>query len=850
MCQHHALSAAPFASPSARAHHAPDLRLLPVHLRLDLIFDLPGRSVSGTATHRIRSRGGGARTLVLDAVDLRIEGVVAEGDRPLRWDHDGERLSITLESAPRSGEEIVLTVRYAVSQPTTGLMFSVPDAEAPDRPTFVASDHETERARHWIPCIDHPSVRTSLDILLRVDEGLTALANGALVADEALPDGKHLWHWRLDEPCPSYILCVAIGRFRRLDQRTHTAFGKSVPVACFASESHGEDVLQRTFGPTTEMLDWMTQKLGTAFPFPKYYQFAVPAIGGAMENISLVSWDDQALLDERLEPDRRLRMDVVNVHEMAHSWFGDHIVVHDFAHVWLKESWASYMESHWVADHLGEDERAFYLWEERRDYFGEAADRYVRPIVTRQFDSSWDMYDQHLYPGGATRLHMLQQLLGPECFWSAVRRYVAEFGGRTVETDDFRRVLEAESGRSLTAFFDHWFHRPGFPKVNLEVSWREEEGRLDVVATQKQVDESKGIGLFPLDIPFAVEVAEGQWERRSLVLSGATATLRWTLERRPLAVVPDPDGDLVVLWEGGAPDDMLRRALGHASVTGRLWAARTLGEKGRVPHLRALRDAMGIEPFRGVRIEIVRALARSAHNDAVAALAAALGSERDPSVLLALATACAGRRDPRLRAAILVLLDGPPLTWLVDGALWKALGAQRVAEDQERFAAALRGDAGWWGHRRRGLVSALGEMRSAWARERLQAIVLDRNEKRQVRLLALDALGTHGRGLVEGERIPLAEAVMSVLADSDYGTRQAAARALHSMGHRDAARAIESMLPTLAEQDRPRLRKAVAGLRASGAAPSVEKWERRIEELEGRVRELEEGRGREAPSPR
>ena len=53
------------------------------------------------------------------------------------------------------------------------------------------------------------------------------------------------------------------------------------------------------------------------------------------------------------------------------------------------------------------------------------------------------MYDRHLYPGGAARLHTLRGELGDEAFWSGVQRYVKRYAGQVVETDDFRRELEA-----------------------------------------------------------------------------------------------------------------------------------------------------------------------------------------------------------------------------------------------------------------------------------------------------------------------------------------------------------------------------------------------------------------------
>ena len=34
-------------------------------------------------------------------------------------------------------------------------------------------------------------------------------------------------------------------------------------------------------------------------------------------------------------------------------------------------------------------------------YIAEADGQYLRPIVTRHYNSSWDLFDNHLYPGGA-----------------------------------------------------------------------------------------------------------------------------------------------------------------------------------------------------------------------------------------------------------------------------------------------------------------------------------------------------------------------------------------------------------------------------------------------------------------
>ena len=118
------------------------------------------------------------------------------------------------------------------------------------------------------------------------------------------------------------------------------------------------------------------------------------------------------------------------------------------------------------------DELAYRLHEQLIAYQAEADGHYARPIVTRTFDSSWDMFDRHLYPGGSVRLHMLRKRLGDDDFWAGVTRYLERHGGGVAETDDFRRALEETSGQTLTRFFDQWLHSPGYPKLKVATKWQ------------------------------------------------------------------------------------------------------------------------------------------------------------------------------------------------------------------------------------------------------------------------------------------------------------------------------------------------------------------------------------------
>ncbi|MEE2829922.1 MAG: M1 family aminopeptidase, partial [Myxococcota bacterium] len=803
---------------------------------IDLAFDLEAREAAGTVTITVQARTSGEQDLELDALDFLDLAVVDADDQVLDWEYDGSKLRVRWSQAPEPGEQRRVAITYRVADPVTGMLFSWPDEHQPDRPRFLVTDHETERARYWLPCIDHPSVRTTLDFHLRAGAEYTILANGAELGCEDHEDGTKTVHWKLDHPCSSYLVCLAVGDFLRVEGGEHAG----VPIAFFTTPNFSPADLERSFAPTRSMLEWMTAKLDAPFPFPKYFQLALPGIGGAMENISLVTWDDKFVADEGFHGERGWLIDIINLHEMAHSYFGDAVVARDFAHVWLKESWATYMESCWLEDTQGEEALHWQLSEESLAYRREADGRYVRPIVTREFDASWDMYDQHLYPGGAFRLHMLRQALGDEDFWGGVQDYVRAFSGEVVETADFRRSLEARSGRSLAQFFDQWIHSPGYPRLKARFSYDSDRKEAVLKVEQTQVDSKKGVGLFVVQVEVDFETADGEWVHSCLELSEAKQALVMPLEKRPRQILIDPRGKLLHSLEfehGRQP--LVRSILEAPTVPGRIQAARSLGTQALRQSVDALIGAYASEQHWGVRIEIIRSLASVGSQAACEGLAALLPSESDPRVFGELAKACGKYRDPVIASALVAWLDEDRLGPMARGEALASLGRQRGEEQIERLKAEAEAE-GWWGWARRGALTGLGQTRTDDARQYLATRVAPAADLLQVRIAAVEALAEAGRWQERGARQETLELLEVLSRDPEYDLRRAVSRGLRRLGMSGAVPVLESLARSLAAQDRPQIQRSVRALRrqlkAGGTVPALRK---QVEELTEALRKVQ-----------
>lgn len=804
-----------------------------MHLTLHVSVDLPARALAVALGMRVKARAAGVHSMRLDAIDLKeLRSPISRGP----FAYDGRQITLAWDEPFAADEERELELEYRVEQPLSGVIFSAPSPDDPDAPTFAVTDNETERARYWLATLDHPSVRPSLDIHLRVDARFTALANGAKLGEQLHDDGTKTVSYEQTLGCPSYLTCFAVGDFVCAEGGEHDG----VPIAAFVPRPFEAEHAARTFGPTREMLAFMTRRLGVPYPFAKYFQFAATGIGGAMENISVVSWDDRFVLDATLETEERELVDVINVHEMAHSWFGDRVVCRDFAHSWLKEGWATYMESCWLEARGGRDALDVALWNFSDIYFAEVDERYARPIVTRKYDSSFDLFDGHLYPGAALRLHMLRKRVGEEPFWAAVRDYLTSYAGRLVETDDFRRALEARSGHSLEQFFEQWFETPGFP--DLEVSFRHDsvarEGTFEIV--QKQANEKTSEGVFAFELELRYGSATAPVTKRVSVSRRRTLVVV-ALEAAPEVLRIDPEGSVAhrLDFDPGAP--VLLRQLVASDARGRIQAGALLVRHAGRRGTEAIRGAFETERVWGVRVKWAEALGRASSEAALEALLALGETHADPRSLAALMRALGKYRDARVGGVLERRLE-TGLPYRAAEAALEGLGAQREQAPLERLLAAAR-TPGFGGFIQSGALRALGASRRVDALEPLLDALRPGRVPSRVRHAAAEGLGALAATLSDRPRERAIEALVDALREPHARLQMAAAQALGRARARGASTALEALARELPQQDASRVRRVLRELQGTGGdsarAEELDQLHERLRKLSAKVEDLE-----------
>ena len=129
--------------------------------------------------------------------------------------------------------------------------------------THLFSQGEAVEARHWYPSMDSPNQRFTSEITCHVPEGMTAVSNGKLVSEtKDAATGLTAIHWSQDKPHANYLISLAAGNLKRLEDRY-----KELPLAFYTPASEIA-YASNSFRDTKDMLGFFEEEIGVLIPGP------------------------------------------------------------------------------------------------------------------------------------------------------------------------------------------------------------------------------------------------------------------------------------------------------------------------------------------------------------------------------------------------------------------------------------------------------------------------------------------------------------------------------------------------------------------------------------------------------
>ncbi|HEY9768090.1 MAG TPA: M1 family metallopeptidase [Coleofasciculaceae cyanobacterium] len=825
-----------FELPGAKPHYNPDRPGQVEHIFLNLILDIPNQSFKGTCTTTIAPVRPGIEQLTMDAVDLTIESVLVDGVSQ-QFDYDGEQIEIHLQQ-PSSTEAIKVEIAYSVDHPQRGLYFIQPTADYPDKPTQVWTQGEDEDSRFWFPCFDYPGQLATSQIRVQVPAGFKAISNGELINTETVNNGV-VYHWSQQQVHPTYLMTLAVGDFAEIADRWQ---GK--PITYYVEKGREADA-KRSMGKTPRMVEFLSTKYGYDYPYPKYAQVCVDDfIFGGMENTSTTLLTDRCLLDERAAVDN-MRTESLVLHELAHQWFGDLVVIKHWSHAWIKEGMASYAEVFWTEEEYGKDDAAYYLLNEARTYITEDSSRYRRPIVTNIYREAIELYDRHLYEKGACVYHMIRAILGNELFDKAIQTFVQDNAHNTVETVDLLRAIDKATGYNLMFLFDQYVFRGGHPDYKVAYSWEVDSKLAKLSVTQKQAKDSDSKELFDLKIP----VAFGYISEESDDLSWKTFTLRihqpeqsfyFPLEKKADFISFDVDNNFLKTVTLQYPVAELKKQLKYdPDPISRIYAAGALAKKGGLEVITALGKSLADDPFWGVRVEVAKKLGNIKLNQAMEALKAGLKDE-DARVRRAVIDALSNFKIAASYDTIALCLQQGDLSYYTEAAAARSLGGMvsgNLKEKQPEAIALLKTileqRAGWNEVVRGGAIAGLSKMKTSPDAVDIILAYTKPGVPQALRLTSIRCLGTISTGQTPEKLGEILEQLEAIALESFFLTQVAVVGALEQMQTSQAINILDELAAQTPDgRVRRRAEEAVTKVQKNlGADKAVQELRQEIDRL-------------------
>jgi aminopeptidase N len=440
---------------------------------------------------------------------------------------------IRIPRASLVGDSFSVAIRYG-GEPKDGLIIRT---DSSGRWTGFG-DNWPNRARNWIPSIDHPSDKATVTWIVRAPMVRKVVANGMLMEETPLPtrageSPRTLTRWRESRPISPYLMVIAVAPLVYYDLGRDGCgvgeFDNCVRQSVYVFPEV-RDYLPGPFTHAAPIVRFFSELIAP-FPYEKLAHLQSSTRYGGMENAGAIFYSDNAFK-------RRSMRSGLIAHETAHQWFGDAVTEREWSHVWLSEGFATYFAQLYVEHSEGDS--AFRDEMRRiRETVIKAPEVASRPVIDTTQTVLMQLLNRNSYEKGGFTLHMLRSLVGDSAFFRGLRSYYLGHRHSTALSGDLQQALEGSSGRSLGWFFDQWLRRPGW--AELTTSWTYDAAQKRVVAT---IAQGTRFGAYRFPLTVAITDGSGR-ERRATIEVPATASstivVPLDVDAAPRGVVFDPD---------------------------------------------------------------------------------------------------------------------------------------------------------------------------------------------------------------------------------------------------------------------------------------------------------------------
>lgn len=495
-----------------------------LHYKFQVILNDQNDTIYGRADITLRfTEDAASFSLDLAPQNNKGKGMIVDAIGSIKeipFTRAGNKINIPLAEPVKKNDTAVFAIFYH-GIPSDGLIIS--KTKYGQRSFFA--DNWPNRGHNWIPCVDDPSDKASVEFIITAPQHYQVVANGILVEETNLPDNKKLTHWKEDVPIATKVMVIGVADFA---VGLAGMVDNCIPVYSWIYPQDRDKGFY-DYEQAMEILPFFIKNVGP-YGYKKLANVQSKTMFGGLENASTIFYAESSVKGTR-------KSESLMTHEIAHQWFGNMATEKSFAHLWLSEGFATYFTILYFEKKYGKDTAAAMLQEDRDQViaFTKKSDR---PVVDTDADYM-KLLNANSYQKGSWVLHMLRRELGDSVFLKSIKTYYATYAGKNADTKDLQQVFEKISGKNLSTFFQQWLYTPGIPKLDISWNYLAKEKKLSLTIKQLQKTPFE----FPLEIQ--LKNASGDYSTKTINISKQEETIYIPVKEKPIKLILDPKTSLL-----------------------------------------------------------------------------------------------------------------------------------------------------------------------------------------------------------------------------------------------------------------------------------------------------------------
>jgi hypothetical protein len=491
------------------------------------IGNTSNKLISGNTQIRVAPKINNRTYVRFDLLELIVDSV-KENNTLLTYTYNDTILKINFASPKNTTDTSILTVYYR----------GIPQVDATGWGGFYFDNTQSAQyaynlgvgfgakphnyGRVWFPCFDNFVERSKYEFNITSDSARRAYCNGQLVSD-IVNGANRTRSWVLNDEVPSYLVNVSLAKYKQVNWTVNTLNGvKPITLAAFASDTNA---LKAGFVNLKSCINGFENYFGP-YKWNRFGYSLIPFSGGAMEHVTNISYPRQ-LVGIAYEAS-------LMAHELSHHWWGDLITCETQEDMWINEGMAtfsSYMFTEWQYGKTAylnavknEHENLLHFLHKTEGF---------RPISGVPHSLT---YGDHVYKKGADVAHTLRGYMGDNAFFNATKYVMQQKELQSVNSIEFRDLLQTSSGQNLTDFFNNWIFAGGWSHFAIDsVRFTQiSPSSVDAVISLKQ--KLYGAPSLHNNVPLEVAFFKNDWSKevRQVVMSGATKSFTVNIPFNPV----------------------------------------------------------------------------------------------------------------------------------------------------------------------------------------------------------------------------------------------------------------------------------------------------------------------------